>query len=103
MLLHTQVVGRKRWRLISPLATPRLYNYVGVFSPIDIERPDLARYPLFQDVKVLEVVVEPGETMFLPLGWWHQVTGLDLSLSLSYTNLDVPNEFAYANPEIREW
>ena len=47
MLLHTQVVGRKRWRFISPLETPRLYNYFGVFSPIDIDKPDLVRYPLF--------------------------------------------------------
>src|SRR4030095_16122770 len=35
MLLHTQFVGRKRWRLISPLETPKLYNYVDMFSPID--------------------------------------------------------------------
>src|SRR6185503_10093004 len=32
MLFHAQVVGRKRWRLISPLDTPRLYNYNNVFS-----------------------------------------------------------------------
>lgn len=103
MLLHTQVVGRKRWRFISPLETPRLYNYFGVFSPIDIDNPDLARYPLFRDVKVLDVVVEPGETIFLPLGWWHQVSALDVSLSVSYTNLDLPNEYKYAEPQIREW
>ncbi|MCX8003846.1 MAG: cupin-like domain-containing protein [Burkholderiaceae bacterium] len=103
MLLHTQVVGRKRWRFISPLETPRLYNYVGVFSPIDLDAPDLVRYPALRAVRVLEVVVEPGETLFLPLGWWHQVTALDVSLSLSYTNLDVPNEFTYADPNVAEW
>ncbi len=103
MLLHTQVVGRKRWRLVSPLQTPRLYNHDGVFSPIDLDAPDLARYPAFQGVQVLEVVVEPGETVFLPLGWWHQVAALDVSVSLSYTNLAVPNDFTYANPEIRDW
>jgi len=103
MLLHTQVVGRKRWRFISPLQTPRLYNYFGVFSPIDIDHPDLARYPLFKDVRVLEVIVEPGETVFLPLAWWHQVTGLDISLSVSYTNIDLPNEYEYIDPQIRDW
>jgi hypothetical protein len=103
MLLHTQVVGRKRWRFISPLETPRLYNYFGVFSPIDIDKPDLARYPLFKDVKVLDVIVEPGETIFLPLAWWHQVSGLDISLSISYTNLDLPNEFEFIDPQIRDW
>lgn len=103
MLFHTQVVGRKRWRFISPLDTPKLYNYNNVFSPIDIDRPDLSRFPLFADVKVLEVVVEPGETVFLPLAWWHQVSSLDVSLSFSFTNLDVPNHFTYQNPDIRNW
>lgn len=103
MLLHTQVVGRKRWRFISPLQTPRLYNTVGVFSPIDLEASDFGRFPAFRDVRVLEVVIEPGETLFLPLGWWHQVTALDVSLSLSYTNLDVPNAFVYDDPNLPEW
>ena len=103
MLFHTQVVGRKRWRFISPLETPKLYNFNGVFSPIDLDRPDLARYPLFADATVLEVVVEPGETVFLPLGWWHQVTALDVSLSFSYSNLRIPNRFDYANPTMSDW
>ena len=87
MLFHTQIVGRKRWRFISPLDTPRLYNHFGVFSPIDSTGPTCAATPTFNDVKVLEVVVEPGETVFLPLGWWHQVRSLDVSLSFSYSNL----------------
>ena len=103
MLFHTQVVGRKRWRLISPLETPKLYNYNNVFSPIDIDKPDLGRYPLFGEVTVLDVVVDPGETMFLPLAWWHHVTSMDVSLSFSYSNLDCPNEFSYQNAAIRGW
>ncbi len=103
MLFHTQVVGRKRWRFISPLETPNLYNYARVYSPIDIDRPDLLRYPRFSNVTVLEVIVEPGETIFLPLGWWHQVAALDVSLSFSYSCIDVPNEFTYFNPEIWHW
>jgi hypothetical protein len=103
MLFHAQVVGRKRWRFISPLETPKLYNFNGVFSPIDVDSPDLSRYPLFADVTMLEVVVEPGETVFLPLGWWHQVTSLDVSLSFSYSNLNVPNHFNYSNPTMLDW
>ena len=103
MLFHTQVVGRKRWRFISPLETPHLYNYHEVYSPIDIDRPDLNRYPDFAKVTVLDVVVNPGETVFLPLGWWHQVTALDLSLSFSFSNPAVPNRFSYRNPDILNW
>jgi hypothetical protein len=103
MLFHTQIMGRKRWRFVSPLDTPKVYNFNAVFSPVDVDKPDLVRFPRFSQVKVLEVVVEPGETVFLPLGWWHQVTSLDVSLSLSFTNLAVPNEFTYDNPNIRDW
>jgi hypothetical protein len=103
MLFLTQIVGRKRWRFVSPLETPRLYNYYDVYSPVDIDRPDLYRYPDFAKVTVLDAVVEPGESMFLPLGWWHQVTALDLSLSFSFSNPAVPNSFSYRNPDIRNW
>lgn len=103
MLCHTQIVGRKRWRFISPLQTPLLYNHFDVYSPVDLDRPDLNRYPLFSQATVLEVVVEPGETVFLPLGWWHQVTALDVSLSFSFSNLAVPNHYSFNNPSITNW
>ena len=103
MLLHTQIVGRKRWRFISPLETPKLYNFYQVYSPLSIDKPDLVRFPDFAKVRVLEVVAGPGDTVFLPLGWWHQVTALDVSLSFSYSNLAFANQFEYKNPEIHDW
>lgn len=97
MLLHTQIVGRKRWRFVSPLSGPRVYNDFDVYSPVDFEALDLERFPEAANVKVLDVVVEPGETVFLPLAWWHQVTSLDKCISLSFTNLDVPNKFDFGH------
>ena len=103
MLLHTQVVGRKRWRFVSPLQTPRVYNYNGMFSPVDVAAPDMARHPSFAGVKVLETTLGPGDTLFLPLGWWHQVSALEPSVSLSYSNLALDNTFTYADPTITDW
>jgi ribosomal protein L16 Arg81 hydroxylase len=103
MLFHTQIVGRKRWRFVSPLETPNVYNFNAVFSPIDVDNPDLVRFPRFGSVKMLEVIVEPGETVFLPLGWWHQVKSLDVSLSFSFSNIALPNNFTYQNPTIDNW
>ena len=97
MLLHTQIVGRKRWRFVSPLSGPNLYNEIDVYSPVDFENLDLARFPNAAKVKVLDVVVEPGETMFLPLAWWHQVTSLDKCISLSFTNMAFPNTFDFGH------
>lgn len=105
MLFHTQVVGRKRWRFVSPLQTPLLYNRMGVYSPVDLDAPDVARYPRLRDAVVLETVLEPGDTLFLPLGWWHQVTSLEMSMSFSYTNFEagVHNTFSFDNPSIGHW
>ena len=97
MLFHTQIVGRKRWRFVSPLSSPSLYNDFDVYSPVDFEALDLKRFPDAAKVKVLDVVVEPGETVFLPLAWWHQVTSLDKCISLSFTNLDLPNTFDFGH------
>jgi len=97
MLLHTQIVGRKRWRFVAPSYAPRLYNEFDVYSPVNFEPLDVQRFPEAAKVQVLEVVVEPGETMFLPLAWWHQVTSLDKCISLSFTNIDAPNRFDFGN------
>ncbi|MGE0798660.1 MAG: cupin-like domain-containing protein [Lautropia sp.] len=103
MLFHTQVVGRKRWRFVSPLDTANVYNYNGVFSRVDLDAIDLQRHPRMQGVRVLDVVVEAGETIYLPLGWWHQVTALDVSVSLSFTCLDIKNDYRFQDPTMRHW
>ncbi|MFL6697691.1 MAG: cupin-like domain-containing protein, partial [Vitreoscilla sp.] len=96
MLLQTQITGRKRWRLVSPLSGPSLYHDVGASSPVDFEALDLQRFPDAAKVKVLEVLVEPGETLFLPLAWWHQETALDNGIALSLANLSFPNTFDFS-------
>ncbi len=102
-LFHLQVVGRKRWRFISPLQTPLVYNYTGVFSQVDLETPDLNRFPLFAQATIIDAVVEPGEAIFLPLAWWHHVRSLDTCISLSFSNLRLPGEFEFRNPSNPHW
>ena len=103
MLFHTQVVGRKRWRLISPLDTPKVYNYTGVFSKVDLDTLDLKRFPRMDGVRWIDLALEPGETLFLPLGWWHQVNALAPSVSVSWTNLVAPNDYRFDDPDMRQW
>ncbi len=102
-LFMAHVYGRKRWRLISPHQTPYLYNYVGVFSKVDCENPDYQKYPLFKNVKMIEVVLEPGEIIFVPVGWWHQVKALDVSIALSFTNFVFPNHYEWKDPNLPNW
>lgn len=102
-LMMAHVTGRKRWRLIAPEQTPLMYNYRGVFSKVDCENPDYQKYPLFKNVRIIEEVLEPGEVIFIPVGWWHQVKALEVSLSMSFTNFVFPNHFNWQDPNIPSW
>jgi hypothetical protein len=97
-ILLAQVSGRKRIVLISPDQTHLLYNEVGVYSAADWERPDLERFPLLGRVRAKTVDLEPGEVLFIPVGWWHHVRSLDISISVSFTNFIWPNHFDLRNP-----
>ncbi|NMO15057.1 cupin-like domain-containing protein [Pyxidicoccus fallax] len=85
-----QIAGRKRFRLIPSFQTHQLYSQRDVWSQVDADRPDLERFPLYREADVLETVVEPGEMLLIPAGWWHQVTSLDVSVSVTFQEFDVP-------------
>ena len=102
-LMHTQVIGRKRWRLVSPLQTPLVRNHIGVFSKLQFDAAGSANQPLPAQLRVIDIIVEPGETLFVPVGWWHHVQSLEPCISLSFTNFSLPNQFAYDNPHIAGW
>jgi hypothetical protein len=93
-----QVSGRKLIKMISPEQTPFIYNNIGVFSPIDPANPDYNRYPLYRNVRSIDVILHPGEVIFLPVGWWHYVKGLEMSISVSFINFKFPNDYDWKNP-----
>jgi hypothetical protein len=90
-VILAQVWGSKRVLLIAPSETGSLYNRRGGYSDVDPESPDFERFPLFQNVAVSVMMLEPGSALFLPRGWWHQVRSLTPSISLSISNFVWPN------------
>jgi ribosomal protein L16 Arg81 hydroxylase len=88
-ILFAQIYGRKHVRLIAPYYIDRVYNDREWYSPVDLDAIDYKRFPLMRGVPVIDIVLEPGECVFLPLGWWHWVKSLDVSISLSFTNFCV--------------
>jgi ribosomal protein L16 Arg81 hydroxylase len=99
-VLVAQVYGRKRFTLIAPEQTPYIYNDVGVYAGVDCGEPDYSRHPLYRHVRPISVVIGPGDILFIPVGWWHYVTGLDVSIMVSYVNFKFPNEFQWFSPNI---
>lgn len=41
-------------------------------------------YPGFSDVPYVEGVLEPGEMLYIPVGWWHYVRSLGVGVSVNF-------------------
>jgi hypothetical protein len=75
--------------LFSPAQEWRMYRHapwsrLPQVSRVDAEEPDLTRYPRFARARPLRCVVEPGELLYIPRFWWHQVRSLDFSISVNF-------------------
>jgi hypothetical protein len=83
--LFAQIWGRKRIFLAPPHHDQFLYvreaNPILFGSPFDPEAPDFERFPLARQAALVDVIVEPGDMLYVPAGWYHQVRALTFSLS----------------------
>lgn len=83
--IFAQIWGRKRIMLAPPHHEAYLYvkpaNEILIGSPVDAEAPDYQRYPLAQQASLIECIVEAGQLLYIPAGWYHQVHALEFSLS----------------------
>lgn len=92
--IFAQVWGSKRIFLAPPHHDEFLYtreaNPVLFGSPFDPEAPDFDAFPLARQAAIIEVVVEPGDMLYVPAGWYHQVRALSFSLSSNRWARGVP-------------
>lgn len=97
MSLHayiTQLYGQKEFTVIPPDQTPYVYPKPGniwVSEIDDIRNPDLEKYPLFAKATPVTFVVGPGETLFIPCGWWHTARSLTPTISVALDCLNASN------------
>jgi lysine-specific demethylase 8 len=101
--LFAQIRGRKKVYLIDPYAAPPYYRFpirsVGARASWHLSqvRPlddiDHQAFPGFAEHELLEVIVQPGDMLYIPIFWWHEVHSLDQpSISLAYWWGTIPRE-----------
>jgi hypothetical protein len=90
--LLVNMVGAKRVALVSPAETPRMQNHRHCFSRFGADAT-LSAVPEAERPRVLTVDIGPGDILFIPVGWWHHVTGLSRTIGLSFTNFVWENDF----------
>ncbi|GLT56427.1 hypothetical protein SLA2020_294690 [Shorea laevis] len=96
---NTLLCGRKRWALYPPGRVP-----LGVTvhvndedGDVNIETPSslqwwLDFYPLLADEdKPIELTQLPGETIFVPSGWWHCVLNLETTVAVTQNFVNSKN------------
>lgn len=98
-----QLVGEKEFIVVPPWQTEFVYPdprnpWVSLID--DLKNPDLTRFPLAAKATVLSFVVGPGETMFIPNGWWHTTVSRTMTISVAFDLLDSSNWHRYQN-EVR--
>ncbi|MCB9344908.1 MAG: cupin-like domain-containing protein [Saprospiraceae bacterium] len=84
-----QIHGRKRVILFPPNQSRRLYHLpFTVASHVNIMNPDFLQYPALARAQGLEVMLMPGETLYIPMGYWHHIEYTDGGYSISLRAFD---------------
>lgn len=91
-VFHTTFQGRKRFVLFAQDQSKFLYRHpLTVRSYVDVDNPDFTKFPKLKEAQGYEVILEPGETLFIPAGHWHHIVyedaGFALSLRCRHQNL----------------
>lgn len=92
--IFAQIWGSKRIFLAPPHHDEFLYpseaNAILFGSPFDPEAPDFEAFPLARQATMIELLVQPGDMLYVPAGWYHQVSALTFSLSSNRWARGVP-------------
>jgi lysine-specific demethylase 8 len=92
--LLSQIYGRKKVTLISPKYTQDVYPHDSHSTRAHCSRVNLlkwdegdidqvTKYPRFGRAKRIEVVLEKGDILYTPPGWWHHVESVTASVSVT--------------------
>jgi hypothetical protein len=88
-IFHTQFAGRKRVLLFPHREQYKLYRKpfevlsLADFSNYTTTTPDYNRFPALKLARGFEVVLEHGDTLFMPAGMWHHMEYLESGFALS--------------------
>lgn len=90
-ILHTQFGGRKRVLLFPFEEQHKLYRKpFEVLSLVDFSHyhlnngtPDYEKFPALKYAEGYDLLLEPGDTLFMPAGYWHHMEYLESSFAMS--------------------
>lgn len=108
LFLHnqlTQLYGSKEFILFGPDQTQYLYPLPEnpKISQVNVLKPDYERFPLFREARPIRVMVNQGDTLLFPTGWWHITQIYEPSISLGRCHLNGSNWRSFVRDEAKVW
>src|SRR5665213_200567 len=90
-ILHTQFAGKKKVLLFRHEEQHKLYRKpFEVLSLADFSNyssgngnPDYEKFPALKYAKGYELILNPGDTLFMPAGYWHHMEYIDSGFAMS--------------------
>lgn len=92
-ILHTQFIGRKRVLLLENRQSPLIYK-----MPLTVESAasfvhweeglDEQHFPALKYAQAYTSVLEHGDTLFMPAGYWHHMQYMESGFAMSLRALD---------------
>ncbi|HEY5371725.1 MAG TPA: cupin-like domain-containing protein [Hanamia sp.] len=90
-ILHTQFAGRKRVLLFRHEEQHKLYRKpFEVLSLVDFSNyssgngnPDYEKFPALKHAVGYDLILNPGDTLFMPAGYWHHMEYIDSGFAMS--------------------
>ena len=88
-----QIYGSKLVAFYPPEESSKLQDERGCVDP---EAPDMRRFPRFLDAsRRYEDILRPGEVLFVPGGWFHDVKSISDSISVTWNFVHAVREVAF--------
>lgn len=88
-IIHTQFAGRKRVLMFPFKEQHKLYRKpfevlsLADFSNYYEREPDYTQFPALKLAEGYDFILEPGDTLFMPAGYWHHMEYLDSGFAMS--------------------
>lgn len=89
-IMFVQMWGEKRIDLLPPYRFDLFETALNMYATLDLRlKPQLEQRT---------VILKPGDALFIPIGWWHQVEALSHSTSLAMTHFYQNNQYQWYQP-----
>ena len=83
-VFHTSIFGKKTITLFPFEHSKNLHRYPFTCrSYVNVDQPDFKQYPRLKNAQGYQVTLEPGETLYIPSGYWHHFVYDDAACAIS--------------------